>query len=526
MAPRGAARSVPAPYAADRVTRMPHRPRSAAVWQRIDRAAVRLLGPAEIRALAAELDLRPTKQRGQNFVIDPNTVRRIVRESGIGADDVVIEVGPGPGLADPGPARGRRSTSSRSRSTAVLGRQRFPPPRGHAPVRPSGSRSSPPTRCASIELPGPAADRSRGQPALQRLRACLLHLLSLLPSLERGLVMVQAEVADRLAAAPGSKTYGVPSVKAAWYADVRRAGAVGRNVFWPAPNVDSGLVALDAPRPARHHGDPGAGLRGGRRCLRPAAQDAPRGAARARRLDRGATGGPGARRASTRWHAARCSRRRLRPDRRGAVPDEPPGIDGPRARRRSTSTSAWVARARTASTRSTPSIRPSGSTTTSRASEAAGWSVAVATADYIDAGAVPPRVDNIVTAPPRLLASPRGRAVRRHDPDRQGHPDRRWHGRRVGRRRGGAGRARPALGLETSDDDLFAAGRRARQRRPFALVGGTAHGTGPRRARRARRRRRAAGGGSRCRPREGCPRRPSTATSTGCSPTPRRAGTG
>jgi 16S rRNA (adenine1518-N6/adenine1519-N6)-dimethyltransferase len=71
----------------------------------------------------------------------------------------------------------------------------------------------------------------------------LLHLLDLLPSLEHGLVMVQAEVADRLAAAPGSKTYGIPSVKAAWYADVRRAGSIGRNVFWPAPNVDSGLVA-------------------------------------------------------------------------------------------------------------------------------------------------------------------------------------------------------------------------------------------------------------------------------------------
>jgi len=71
----------------------------------------------------------------------------------------------------------------------------------------------------------------------------LIHLLTLLPSLERGLVMVQAEVADRLAAGPGSKTYGVPSVKAAWFADVRRAGSIGRNVFWPAPNVDSGLVA-------------------------------------------------------------------------------------------------------------------------------------------------------------------------------------------------------------------------------------------------------------------------------------------
>ena len=71
----------------------------------------------------------------------------------------------------------------------------------------------------------------------------LLHLLALLPSLERGLVMVQSEVADRLAAGPGSKVYGVPSVKAAWFADVRRAGSVGRTVFWPAPNVDSGLVA-------------------------------------------------------------------------------------------------------------------------------------------------------------------------------------------------------------------------------------------------------------------------------------------
>jgi 16S rRNA (adenine1518-N6/adenine1519-N6)-dimethyltransferase len=73
----------------------------------------------------------------------------------------------------------------------------------------------------------------------------LLHLMALLPSLEKGLVMVQAEVADRLAAEPGSRTYGVPSVKAAWYAKVRRAGSIGRNVFWPAPNVDSGLVSWE-----------------------------------------------------------------------------------------------------------------------------------------------------------------------------------------------------------------------------------------------------------------------------------------
>jgi len=77
----------------------------------------------------------------------------------------------------------------------------------------------------------------------------LLHLLALLPSLERGLVMVQSEVADRLAAKPGSKVYGIPSVKAAWYAEVRRAGAIGRNVFWPAPNVDSALVAWTRRKP-------------------------------------------------------------------------------------------------------------------------------------------------------------------------------------------------------------------------------------------------------------------------------------
>src|SRR6476661_6914837 len=126
-------------------------------------AGPRFLGPADVRALAAELDVRPTKQRGQNFVID----------------------------AIPGPP-----------PTALVANLPY-----------------------NVSVP------------------VLLHLLGLLPSLERGLVMVQAEVADRLAAAPGSKVYGVPSVKAAWYADVRRAGTVGRNVFWPAPNVDSGLVA-------------------------------------------------------------------------------------------------------------------------------------------------------------------------------------------------------------------------------------------------------------------------------------------
>ncbi len=207
-----------------------------------DDRGVRLLGQAEVRALAAALDLRPTKRRGQNFVIDPNTVRRIVRESGIGPDDVVVEVGPGLGsltlgllgvaasvvaievdesLAQALPATLATYAGDRAQRAHVL----------HADaLRVTELPGAPPTALVanlpySVSVP------------------VLLHLLATLPTLEHGLVMVQAEVADRLAAPPGSKVYGVPSVKAAWYAAVRRAGGIGRHVFWPAPNVDSGLVA-------------------------------------------------------------------------------------------------------------------------------------------------------------------------------------------------------------------------------------------------------------------------------------------
>ncbi len=195
-----------------------------------------------MRSLAAALDLRPTKQRGQNFVIDPNTVRRIVRDSGVTGADVVLEVGPGlgsltlalldvaarvvaieidPGLAGALPATvADRAPAHADRFEVVLGDA---------------------MRVDSV--PGPAPTALVANLPYNVSVPVLLHLLALLPSLERGLVMVQSEVADRLAAQPGSKVYGIPSVKVAWYADVRRAGAVGRNVFWPAPNVDSGLVA-------------------------------------------------------------------------------------------------------------------------------------------------------------------------------------------------------------------------------------------------------------------------------------------
>jgi len=201
-----------------------------------------LLGPADVRALAARLGLRPTKQRGQNFVIDANTVRRIVRAADLTSDDTVVEVGPGLG----------------SLTLALLGEV------GRVvaiEVDPVLAAALPETlatyapeladHCEVISADALRVDAIPGPPPTALVAnlpynvsvPVLLHLLALLPSLERGLVMVQSEVADRLAATPGSKVYGIPSVKAAWYADLRRAGAIGRNVFWPAPNVDSGLVA-------------------------------------------------------------------------------------------------------------------------------------------------------------------------------------------------------------------------------------------------------------------------------------------
>jgi len=213
-----------------------------------------LLGLADLRALADRLGLRPTKRLGQNFVHDANTVRRIVAVASLAADDVVLEVGPGLG----------------SLTLALLGVA---------------------NRVLAVEvdpllagaLPATVADRARERAdalriltadALQVRRAeiveaaggleptmlvanlpynvgvpVLLHLLAELPSLRRGLVMVQAEVAERLAAPPGTRCYGVPSVKAAWFAEVRRAGTVPRTVFWPVPHVDSGLVCLTC-RPA------------------------------------------------------------------------------------------------------------------------------------------------------------------------------------------------------------------------------------------------------------------------------------
>jgi len=205
-------------------------------------AGPKLLGPAEVRQLAAELDLRPTKQRGQNFVIDANTVRRIVRESGVTEHDVVVEVGPGLGSLTLAllEVAGRVTAIELDPVLAARLPQTIAE---HAPAQADRFELVLGDAMRVTEVPGPAPTALVANLPYNVSVPVLLHLLELLPSLERGLVMVQAEVADRLAARPGSKVYGVPSVKAAWYADVRRAGSIGRNVFWPAPNVDSGLVA-------------------------------------------------------------------------------------------------------------------------------------------------------------------------------------------------------------------------------------------------------------------------------------------
>jgi 16S rRNA (adenine1518-N6/adenine1519-N6)-dimethyltransferase len=203
---------------------------------------VRLLSPTDIRRLAADLDLRPTKQRGQNFVIDANTVRRIVRESGVGAADVVVEVGPGLGSL----TLALLEVADRVVAIEVdaLLATRLPATIAeHAPDRTEHCEVVHADALRITEIPGPPPTALVANLPYNVSVPVLLHLLALLPSLEHGMVMVQAEVADRLAAPPGSRTYGVPSVKAAWFADVRRAGTVARTVFWPPPNVDSGLVA-------------------------------------------------------------------------------------------------------------------------------------------------------------------------------------------------------------------------------------------------------------------------------------------
>jgi 16S rRNA (adenine1518-N6/adenine1519-N6)-dimethyltransferase len=209
-----------------------------------------LLGPAAIRDLAARLGVAPTKKLGQNFVHDPNTVRRIVAAADLAPEDIAVEVGPGLG----------------SLTLALLPAVRhvhaveIDPTLASALPRTVTGRGGDAARLTIHNVDALKIKQSDLDPAPTALVANLpynvavpvvLHLLAELPTLRHGIVMVQKEVADRLVAGPGSKIYGVPSVKLAWYAGARSAGRVPPNVFWPVPNVDSGLVAFTRREPPR-----------------------------------------------------------------------------------------------------------------------------------------------------------------------------------------------------------------------------------------------------------------------------------
>ncbi|MDO4916802.1 MAG: 16S rRNA (adenine(1518)-N(6)/adenine(1519)-N(6))-dimethyltransferase RsmA [Rothia sp. (in: high G+C Gram-positive bacteria)] len=201
-----------------------------------------LLGPQEIRDLATQLGIRPTKTLGQNFVIDPNTIRRIVSVAKIGADETVLEVGPGLGSLTLGILDVARD---------MVAIEIDPPLAQQLPHTIATFRSGSEQRIDVVlndalkvfELPKTPTALVANLPYNVAVPV-LLHLFAQFPSIEHALVMVQDEVADRLSATPGSKIYGVPSVKANWFCEVQKAGVIGTNVFWPAPKIKSGLVAF------------------------------------------------------------------------------------------------------------------------------------------------------------------------------------------------------------------------------------------------------------------------------------------
>lgn len=202
-----------------------------------------LLGPAQIRALAAELDVRPTKKWGQNFVVDANTVRKIVALAGVEAGEEVVEIGPGLGSL----TLGLLEAGARMTVVEIDERLATVLPRTVERMQPEAVE-----RLTVIAQDAMTIDALPADPV--RLVAnlpynisvpVLLHFMEHFPSLVAGIVMVQAEVGHRLAADPGSKIYGAPSAKAAWYGRWRVSATVSRQVFWPVPNVDSVLVSFE-----------------------------------------------------------------------------------------------------------------------------------------------------------------------------------------------------------------------------------------------------------------------------------------
>jgi 16S rRNA (adenine1518-N6/adenine1519-N6)-dimethyltransferase len=207
-----------------------------------------LLTPAAVRGLAEALGMRPTKSLGQNFVVDGGTIHRIVRASGVGEADRVLEIGPGLGSL----TLGLLQTGADVVAVEIDGRLAgalTETVRAHAPG--AVPRLQVLHADAMTIEPGQVGEPTALVANLPYNVSVpvLLHVLATLPTVVNLLVMVQAEVADRIVAPPGSRTYGVPSAKAAWYASARRAGSVGRTVFWPVPNVDSALVRLERREP-------------------------------------------------------------------------------------------------------------------------------------------------------------------------------------------------------------------------------------------------------------------------------------
>ena len=202
---------------------------------------VKLLGPAEIRDLADALDIQPTKKLGQNFVIDANTVRRIVKSASVVAGETVVEVGPGLGSLTLGLLEAGASVVAveiDKRLAAQL-------PLTVATMAPDSTLTVITEDALRIDaLPDDPTVFVANLPYNVSVPV-LLHFLEHFDSIDRGLVMVQAEVGERVAAGPGSKVYGSPSIKAAWYGEFTTAGKVSRQVFWPVPNVDSILVRFE-----------------------------------------------------------------------------------------------------------------------------------------------------------------------------------------------------------------------------------------------------------------------------------------
>ncbi len=202
-----------------------------------------LLGAQEIRELADMLGIRPTKTLGQNFVIDPNTIRRIIATAKISPDETVVEVGPGLGSLTLGILDAAKD---------MVAVEIDPPLAEQLPATIAKMRPGSEARIDVVlsdamkvtELPRTPSALVANLPYNVAVPV-LLHMFAQFPSIEHALVMVQDEVADRLAAKPGSKIYGVPSVKANWFAEVSKAGVIGTNVFWPAPKIKSGLVAFE-----------------------------------------------------------------------------------------------------------------------------------------------------------------------------------------------------------------------------------------------------------------------------------------